>query len=83
MKNKNESLFPFVDNIRLVSMLAVVCYHSFLIIYSTDKNKVTYTLDEQILIFSYTQLMRYGNICFFLVSGLLFGSKMKGIGDQK
>ena len=70
------SKFPFVDNIRFYSMLSIVTFHSCLIFLEFNKNDLIYNGVTQAQLFFIMQFLRFGNVCFFMISGFLFGYKM-------
>ena len=68
--------FQFVDNIRFYSMLSIVTFHSCLIFLEFNKNDLIYSGITQTQLFFIMQFLRFGNVCFFMISGFLFGNKM-------
>ncbi|MEY3450634.1 MAG: hypothetical protein RL711_459 [Bacteroidota bacterium] len=69
--------FSFIDNIRFYSILSIVTFHSCLVFLEFNKNDIVYDHTRQVEILSLMQFLRFGNICFFMVSGFLFGHSMK------
>lgn len=75
--------FQFVDNIRFYAIFSIVIFHSCLIFLEFNKNDIIYTFDNQVILLSLMQFVRFGNICFFMVSGFLFGNNMSKANNIK
>ena len=69
--------FQFVDNIRFYSILSIVVFHSCLIFLEFNKNDIVYLSNNKTFILLFIQFLRFGNVCFFMISGFLFGYKMR------
>lgn len=61
-----------VDNIRFASMISIIFLHSFCFGYSADNEM--YLFDYLRIIVS--DILKYGTLCFFLISGYLIGVKL-------
>lgn len=58
-------------------MLTIVVFHSLLIFLEFNKNDIIYNGLFKYVFFTLIQFLRFGNICFFLISGFLFGYKIQ------
>jgi len=68
--------FKFVDNIRYFSILSIVIFHCILQFIEFNKSDIIYQgyFKESLLFLG--QFLRFGNICFFMISGFLMGNKL-------
>ncbi|SDD39892.1 acyltransferase family protein [Pedobacter soli] len=67
---KNNKNFNFIDGIRCIAMITIVMEHaiSLDIYHPTDKLGI-------LIVCAWTQLIKFGTICFFLLAGFLIGEK--------